>query len=292
VPFLEVVLAHLLSFRVRGEALIGPPLRINDATVISIPGSKGTDWRIHAVYDPVSSRLTRVQVTDAKGGEKLERDPCQPGEVVIADRGLAHAGGIHSVAEAGAFSLLRMHWQSIRLEDARGENLDLEKILTQADSGQVGTLVYVPLKGKASVPARLLVRPIPEQHAEKARRNMRRNAAKKGRTPSPLALRLAGYFCLLTTLPVEVGGDDLVLELYRIRWQIELFFKRCKSLLRLGELRADDPDLVRAYCAAKLIEVVLIDLLASEGESFSPWGVPRKRVPAPVPMASSPSAAD
>lgn len=292
VPFLEVVLAHLLNFRVRGETSGGPALRINDATVISIPGSKGTDWRIHAVYDPVSSRLTRVQVTDAKGGEKLERDPCQAGEVVIADRGLAHAAGIHSVAEAGAFSLLRMHWQNIRLEDADGARVDLEKILREADSGQAGAIVYVPLPGKASISARLLVRPIPPQPAEKARRNMRRNAAKKGRTPSDLALRLAGYFCLLTTLPAEMAGDDLVLELYRIRWQIELFFKRCKSLLRLGELRADDPDLVRAYCAAKLIEVVLIDLLASEGESFSPWGVPRKRMPATVPMASGPPPAD
>jgi hypothetical protein len=90
-------------------------------------------------------------------------------------------------------------------------------------------------------------------------------------------LRLAGYFCILTTLPEAVASDDVVLELYRIRWQIELFFKRCKGLLHFDQLRAFDPDLVRTYCLAKLIEMTLIQCLHEEAISFSPWGVPRCR---------------
>ena len=50
--FLEIILAHLLNFRLRGEKTEGPPILLNDATVITIPGSTGIDWRIHAVYDP------------------------------------------------------------------------------------------------------------------------------------------------------------------------------------------------------------------------------------------------
>jgi DDE family transposase len=245
--------------------------------VISIPGSQGTDWRIHAVYDPVRTRLLRVQITDASGGEHLKRDQPAPGDVVIADRGLARASGLHQVARAGAYSLLRMHWQNIRLEDAEGMLLDPQKVLTEAKKGQTGTLIYVPLEGAAPLPARLLVKPLPSQLADRARANLRRNASKKGRTPSQLALRLAGYFCLLTTLPRELASDEVVLELYRIRWQIELFFKRCKSLLHLDQLRAVDSQLVQTYCLAKLVEVAMIQLLTQEGESFSPWGVPRCR---------------
>jgi IS4 transposase len=123
----------------------------------------------------------------------------------------------------------------------------------------------------------MLVRPLPAARADEARRRLRRNATKKGRTPSAFALQLAGYCCLLTTLPEAVASDDVVWELYRIRWQIELFFKRCKRLLHLDALRADDPQLVRAYCTSKLIEVVLIELLTREGRFSSPWGVPRTR---------------
>jgi hypothetical protein len=273
-PLLERVLAHL---RLRAEPATGPEFRINDATVLSIPGSQGTDWRLHAVYDPAHCRLRRVEITDSQGGERLDRDRPRPGDIVCGDRGLAHARGIHAVSEAGAFVLLRMHWQNIRLENAQGQPLDLDQFLKRARAGDTGTVIYVPLPGKAPLPVRILIRPLPTEAANRSRQRLRRNAAKKGRTPQATALRLAGYFCVLTTLPEALASDDVVLELYRIRWQIELFFKRCKGLLHFDQLRAFDPSLVRTYCLAKLIEVALIQSLHEEAIAFSPWGVPRCR---------------
>ena len=183
------------------------------------------------------------------------------------------------MTEAEAYVLLRMHWQNIRLQDERGQALDLERTLKRAQRGDTGTTVYVPLAGKSPVRARLLILPLPSEAAGRNRQRLRRNAAKKGRTPSAIALRLAGYFCLLDTLPEGLAPPETVLELYRIRWQIELFFKRCKGLLHFDHLRAFDPALVRTYCLAKLIEVALIQCLHEEAMSFSPWGVPRCRRP-------------
>ncbi len=276
-PLLERVLAHLLTQRLRAEPAPGPAFRILNATVLSIPGSQGTDWRLHAVYDPAQCRLRRVEITDHQGGERLDRDRPQPGDIVCGDRGLARAQGIHAVSEAGAYVLLRMHWQNIRLHDAQGQPLNLNQTLKRADAGDTGTVAYVPLSGKAPAPVRLLIRPLPSEAAHRSRQRLRRNAAKKGRTPQATALRLAGYFCVLTTLPEALASDNVVLELYRIRWQIELFFKRCKGLLHFDQLRAFDPGLVRTYCLAKLIEVALIQCLHEEAVSISPWGVPRCR---------------
>src|SRR5208282_1708881 len=288
-PLLERVLAHLLTHRLKAEAAPGPEFRINDATVLSIPGSEGTDWRLHVVYDPAQCRLRRVVITDHQGGERLERDRPQPGDIVCGDRGLAHARGIHAVSEAGAYVLLRMHWQNIRLHNAQGQLWDLDQTLKRADIGDTGTTVYVPLADKVPVPARLLIRPLPTEAANRNRQRLRRNAAKKGRTPRATALRLAGYFCVLTTLPEALASDDVVLELYRVRWQIELFFKRCKGLLHFDQLRAFDPDLVRTYCLAKLIEIALIECLHEEAISFSPWGVPRCRSLAASAVATGPT---
>jgi hypothetical protein len=276
-PLLERVLAHLLTHRLRAEAAPGPEFRIHDATVLSIPGSQGTDWRLHVVYDPAHCRLRRVEITDPQGGERLDRDRPRPGDLVCGDRGLAHARGIHAVTEAGAYVLLRMHWQNIRLQDAQGQPLEMNPTLKRGDAGDRGTIVYVPLAGKDPVPARLLIRPLPTEAAQRNRQRLRRNAAKKGRTPQATTLRLAGYFCVLTTLPEALASDDVVLELYRVRWQIELFFKRCKGLLHFDQLRAFAPELVRTYCLAKLIEIALIQCLHEEAMAFSPWGVPRCR---------------
>lgn len=279
-PLLEKVLAHLLSRQLRAESASGPAFRINDATVLTVPGSQGTDWRLHVVYDPVQCCLRGVEITDQKGGERLDRDRPRPGDLVCGDRGLAHARGIHAMSEAQAYVLLRMHWQNIRLQDAQGRPLNMDDTLKRADAGVTGTDVMVPLDRKPPVAARLLIRPLPQEVADRNRQHLRRNAAKKGRTPSATALRLAGYFCLLTTLPEALASDDVVLELYRIRWQIEMFFKRCKGLLHFDHLRAFHPDLVRTYCLAKLIEVTLIQSLQEEAIAFSPWGVPRCRRPA------------
>src|ERR1700756_5057039 len=65
-PLLERVLAHLLTHRLRAEPALGPEFRINDATVLSIPGSQGTDWRLHTVYDPTHCRLRRVEITNTQ----------------------------------------------------------------------------------------------------------------------------------------------------------------------------------------------------------------------------------
>ena len=37
-----------------------------------------------------------------------------------------------------------------------------------------------------------------------------------------------------------------IMELYRARWQIELVFKRLKSLTELGHLKKHDPEAARS----------------------------------------------
>ena len=73
-----------------------------------------------------------------------------------------------------------------------------------------------------------------------------------------------------------------VLELYRGRWQIELVFKRLKSLLALGHLKKYDPDTARAWIMGKLLVAFLIQAFTIAADSFSPWGYPLPKVKAPT----------
>ncbi len=59
-------------------------------------------------------------------------------------------------------------------------------------------------------------------------------------------------------------------DCYRLRWQIELAFKRVKSLLHLDTLRAKDPELAKAWIFANLLAAFLIDDIIQPSLDFPP----------------------
>ena len=76
----------------------------------------------------------------------------------------------------------------------------------------------------------------------------------------------AGFVMLVTNLPASTWPVERILWLYRLRWQIELQFKRMKSLMHFDHLRAKDPQLVQTYLLGKLIGALLLDQLVHQVE--------------------------
>ena len=260
VAFLTAVLNHLLLGSSRQFAAKGVHRRIclQDASVVSIPGSKGGDFRIHAAYVP-GQGLSSVELTSIKGAERLERCEYNAGDIVIADQGLAHSRDIHHVQSVGAYSLLRACLQNLKLQDACGKKLVPSELLDLADKGVTSVDVFVPHPGADKpVQARLVMGRLPQEQAGRAREKLKQRLSKKQKSPRDLTVRMAGYVVLLTTVPASELTDEEVLKTYRLRWQIELFFKRCKSLLGMDELAATG-NLAKSWLLGKLIIAALID---------------------------------
>jgi IS4 transposase len=81
------------------------------------------------------------------------------------------------------------------------------------------------------------------------------------------------YVILLTNLPKEITTEE-ILELYRLRWQIEIAFKHLKSIFGLGHLPKEDIESARAWLHGKLFVALLTQAIIDEGLHFSPWGYP------------------
>jgi IS4 transposase len=77
----------------------------------------------------------------------------------------------------------------------------------------------------------------------------------------------------LTSL-ADVFDAATILEIYRLRWQIELVFKRMKSIMGLGHLPKADPNSSRAWLHGKLFVALLVERMIDAAKSFSPWGYP------------------
>jgi hypothetical protein len=83
----------------------GYRVRAIDATTVSVPGSVGTDWRLHFGINLESLQCDFVEVTDAHGGETFQRIPVAPGDLLLGDRIYATPPGIAHVADRGGHVL-------------------------------------------------------------------------------------------------------------------------------------------------------------------------------------------
>jgi hypothetical protein len=247
-------------------------VRLLDATAICQPGARSTDWRVHLslTVAPVP-HVDALEVTDAHGGESLRRFACAPGEVVLADRGYCQPAALAEAAASGAALVVRYAWQSCPLRTAAGRPLELAGWLnTLPPGGNAELAVTLARRGAPPLPGlRLVALALPEDVANQARARLRRQAQRKGRTPSAQSLLVAGYVVLLTSLPPDTWAAAAVLRLYRLRWQVELTFKRLKGQWLLGTLRARTPGLSQATLLSRLLGALLADRLAH------PRGVPR-----------------
>ena len=89
---------------------------------------------------------------------------------------------------------------------------------------------------------------------------------------SPKRKEYACYVMVFTTLPIIAASAQQVLEGYRLRWQIELTFKRLKSIVQLGHVPKLDDQSSRAWLLGKLFVALLTQKLVQVGRASSPWG--------------------
>jgi hypothetical protein len=284
-PFLELILNTMLTRAAAGPVLakVGLHVRLIDATTVSEPGSTGTDWRLHVGYDPAMGAIDSVQLTDKYGGEGLDRAAAEAGDLILGDRAYASSEKIRTLATAGAHALIRIGHQAVRMFDAAGKQVDPLAFASQKrpNPGRPPRLesriVWLQGENGPHLEVRLVVVRKSREAADRERIRIRAEAKRKGKEPTQRTLDAAAYTFLLTTLPEDRANDEEIAELYRLRWQVELLFKRLKSLLSLDALRAKNQALARSYLLGKLIGAVLIQLIADTCRAISPYGVPIRR---------------
>ena len=249
----------------------GRPIRVVDATTVSEPGSTGTDWRVHYSLELPTLQCDFFEVTGASGGETYTRFPVRPGDIILGDRGYSHREGVAHVVDAGGDAVVRLNMGGFPLLDGQGGPFDLLTSLRTLPKHEPGEWPVSFTAHGRSYSARLIAIRKSAASAKQSRDKVVRAARKKQKTVRPETLDAAGYMIVLTTLGATASASE-VLELYRARWQVELAFKRMKSLLGAGHVPKKDPKAAQAWIHGKLLAVLLIERLGESARLFSPWG--------------------
>ena len=245
-------------------------VRLVDGSTVSEPGATGSTWRLHYALNLGTLGCDEVHVTEATQGESLTRFSIRAGDVIMADRGFANRRGLRHVVQHKADAILRMSWTNLPVQDKKGKPLALLSLLRTLQVGQAGDWAGWVKDDKGTIAVRVCAYKKTAAQAMKAREDIEREARKKGRTTMPETLEAAGYVIVLTTLMQPSAAA--IMEFYRRRWQVELAFKRLKSLLQLGHLKKTDKEGAKAWLQGKLLVACLIETLILTAERFSPWG--------------------
>ena len=261
------------------QAAHGRLIRIIDATTVpkaGRPAKRGHQlWRIHSAFDLPGERFGFFELTDQRGGETIDRIPVVKGEIRIADRAYLQPDRIAGVLAAGADIVVRAGWRNARWLDADGKPVDLLAAFREASqSGLIDRPIFIARKSGKPIALRLVAVKKSGHAGEAARRKARRKAREHRHQISPGTLAAAEWVILVTSLAAQAFPTADILALYRLRWRIELAFKRLKSLIGLKGPPGADERSARPYLLAHLLIILLIEPLVDELDDSPRWAEP------------------
>jgi len=251
-------------------------LKLVDGTLVKEPGKTGSQWRIHYSLRLPSLECDYFKLTSSEGnntGESFKQFPVRKNDCIVGDRGYSTFQGIIYLHQKEAYSLVRVNSSTLTFYTKGGKVFYLlEHISVLEKAYQAGEWeIYLKDTDNQIVEGRLCVIRKNDTAAEIAIKKIIKEARKRQRTIKKETLEYAKYIIIFTTLPSEYPLE-VILEWYRLRWQVELAFKRLKSLIHLGHLPKYDETSSRAWLYGKLLIGLLTEKLMSYASSFSPSG--------------------
>ena len=138
------------------------------------------------------------------------------------------------------------------------EEIQLDKVLGTVNSDAIELNVSLGSTQRDKIPCRLICLRVSEELANKRRRELRARTSRRRKGCSKKSLALCSWTLLITNAPAKQLPAGIALDLYMLRWQIELLFKQLKSILRIHQSNTGREPRLRCELYGKLIGAVLI----------------------------------
>jgi hypothetical protein len=272
--WLQLLISQLLESATPKPAR-GRLIRLVDATVVTKAGCaakrENAIWRVHSLFELPAERFGYFELTDQQGGERLDRAPVIAGEIRIGDRAYMQPDRIATVLDGGGDIVIRAGWRHARWQDKSGAAVRLPDEFRKARGGLIDRPIWIASKGGSSLALRLVVVRKPPQAAAEARRQAKLQASKGCYQLSQDGLTAADWLIVVTSLKAEEFSATDVLDLYRLRWRVELGFKRLKTVIGLQGPPGKDEASAKAYILSHLLMNLLLEPLVDGFEDSPHW---------------------
>lgn len=252
-------------------------IRIGDATSFQLPESfapfyesaggdtSGSSIKIQYEYDMISGGFLELQLgcgrrNDAEYLEKCSV-PIMPKDLIIKDLGYYQHKHFNTIGQAKAYFISRYKsGANLYSKDSAGK-YEKEPISALLSKTQ-GICSHHLFLGQEKLPIRLVVVPVAEELALKRIEKLRKTAKHKKWKLSDDRLKMCHFNIFITNIEDELS-DQTILDLYSLRWQIELIFKIWKSLFEIDQVGHTNIFRFECYLYGRLIAICLLQNIHS-----------------------------
>jgi len=235
-------------------------------------------YMLHYSLDLFTLNVAELLVTDRRTGEKLSNfKSFGKGDIVMGDRIYGNVPGIAYLRQRKADYVLRINRRGFHLVNGKNQMIDLKQRLSRLKEGKTADIWARCKINERYEPIRICVLRKDAQSEKAGLKKIRKENQRKhgGKAVTEEQRENNKYIMVATSLGKEASAVQ-VLELYRLRWQIEIAFKRLKSLFHYNDLPAKNSGSVRAWFYGKLLLAALCETMVNTGR-FSPSGGTERR---------------
>jgi hypothetical protein len=252
-------------------------IRVGDATSFQLPAafapfyeSAGGDTspssiKIQYEYDVLSGGFLELQLGCGRKNDAEYLQTCSvpilPKDLVIKDLGYYQHKHFNTIAHLKGYFISRYKSGANLYSKNPAGKWKAEPIATLLSKAQ-GIYSHHLFLGQEKLPVRLVLVPVPEQVALNRIQKLQKTAKHKKWNLSGDRLQMCHFNIFLTNIEDDLN-DQTIVDLYSLRWQIELIFKIWKSLFEIDQIGHTNIFRFECYLYGRLIAICLLQNIHS-----------------------------
>lgn len=243
-----------------------------DASDIVQKGAVKKTWRLHYGIDLFSLTCNQFKLTERSTGESLKNFEIKKKDLIIADRAYGTMTSIGHCLKSGGEFIIRIRNKPFTLYNQHGEKTFLCDWLKTVGKKATEITIYVKDSSKSLIPLRICAAKKTKEEIAIEEKRLKRLESKKQTTYGEDTKFTHRFMFVITSLPASISAEK-VLDFYRLRWQVELVFKRYKSLLGFGNVPTKTKESSEVWLNGKMFLALLIEKYLGDIDFSPSWNI-------------------
>lgn len=220
--------------------------------------------KIDVIYEVIRDQLTDTQIFRGNEPDQSFANRIikyiKPNDLVIRDLGYFVLESFKAIAKIGAFFLSRLQPRVLFYLEKEDKNpLDLGEYAKKRKKHNI--IEIIGFLGKDKISSRLIMYRLPQDMVSQRLMEANKNAKSTGHTLSQSKKTCLEFAIFVTNVPAELLSAEVVGTVYRLRWEIELIFKRWKGQLEIDYLKGIKKERIDCLVWSRLCSVLIVEMI-------------------------------